>query len=633
MMAFAAAAALMAAVATAPPTSSPDSLVGPGEEVPYVGQEPLLCGGASLAMVLRFWGETGVYAEDFEPLVREEDGGIRTTDLAAAVEARGYTAFVDPGRPETVFDALAAGMPVVVLLDRGEPTLHYVVLVQADGSEVWFHDPAVGPMRSISRAELVEQWSASGGWALVPVPREHAGTHVDSADRDAGPRGPAPPPVSDVSDLTERALASLNAGRFDDAKRLARRMVASGGEDARVGHRVLATALYLSGQPDRALAEWNVLGEPLVDLVTIHGSRASRHDVLMARTGLEPGDVLTSSDLELARRRLEEEPSLDATRVGYRPNPDGTVQVHAYVVDRALVPSVPSLGVEAVRGLVNEEVRLDGGPFMGSADRWALRGGWSSERSFAGGSVRTPVRAIPGIVTLSLDWARERYGVSSDAGSVVSEARLRAGVGLHEWVGAHTRVGGSLGLERWRSDGHVGSVSLDWLRKGDLVRSSARLDGWAGGGRAYARGGVDLALRVPTWDHQEARWMLGATATTSGAPRLVWPGAGTGRIRSALLRAYPLSDGGVVSGAGFGPRLVHGTVEYRVSSLLGPIRYGAGLFADAAYLPGGDSSGTSRTLGDVGVQIFADPGGSEAAVSLARGAHGWVLSARVTEAW
>jgi hypothetical protein len=200
-------------------------------------------------------------------------------------------------------------------------------------------------------------------------------------------------------------------------------------------------------------------------------------------------------------------------------------------------------------------------------------------------------------------------------------------------VGAYTRLGGTLGLERWRSGGHVGSLSLEWLRKGDLVRSTARLDGWAGDGRAYGRAGVELDLRVPTWAHQEARWVLGATATTSGAPRLVWPGAGTGRIRSALLRGYPLSDDGVVSGAGFGPRLIHGSVEYRVSSLLGPIRYGAGLFADAAYLPGSEATGAYGALADGGLQIFVDPGGTEAAVSVAWGANGWVLSTRVSEDW
>ncbi len=38
-------------------------------DVPYVPQSGALCGGAALAMVLRYWGESGVLAEDFTALV------------------------------------------------------------------------------------------------------------------------------------------------------------------------------------------------------------------------------------------------------------------------------------------------------------------------------------------------------------------------------------------------------------------------------------------------------------------------------------------------------------------------------------------------------------------------------------
>ena len=41
-------------------------------EVPYLPQSVLLCGGAALAMVERWWGRRGVYAEDFAGLVRPE---------------------------------------------------------------------------------------------------------------------------------------------------------------------------------------------------------------------------------------------------------------------------------------------------------------------------------------------------------------------------------------------------------------------------------------------------------------------------------------------------------------------------------------------------------------------------------
>lgn len=628
-------AAALTTLGAASPTSPPDSLAGPGVEVPYVGQDPLLCGGAALAMVFRFWGETGVYADDFRALVHESEGGIRTTDLAAAADRRGYEVLVThgaDGAAEEVFGALEVGAPAILLLDSNLPTLHYVVLVQADGHDVWVHDPAVGPMRRMSREELRHRWGASGHWALVVVPERKGSGEGGASERRSDEAG-----TGVAEDPADEAIARLRAGRYDEAARRARRMVALGGEQARTGRRILATSYYLSGETDRALEEWNVLGEPDVDLVNIHGGVASRHDVLVRRTGIDTGDRLTPTSLALARRRLEEEPSLLASRVEYRPNRDGTVQVHAYVVERHTLPTPPRLGVEAVRGLVSREAGLDAGPLIGSADRWRLEGGWSPEHSFVGGSVRAVAPPVPGVVRVGLEWTRERYaiesGPSGSEGTVASEARLRGSVGLREWIDANTRVGAALGLERWRTGARFASATVEWLRENRTLRTSATVDGWLGSGSGYWRATAGLEARVASGEHQSWRARLGAVTTSDGAPRMVWPGAGTGRIRSALLRGYPLAEGDVIDGPAFGPHLVHASLEYRLASRFGPFRYGTGLFTDAAYLPAAPPAAGSAPLTDVGLELFVDPGGSEAALSLARGSRGWVLSARVTESW
>src|SRR6267142_130590 len=46
-------------------------------DVPYVPQSEALCGGAALAMVLRYWGEPRVRAEDFGRLIAPGEQGIR----------------------------------------------------------------------------------------------------------------------------------------------------------------------------------------------------------------------------------------------------------------------------------------------------------------------------------------------------------------------------------------------------------------------------------------------------------------------------------------------------------------------------------------------------------------------------
>ncbi|HMF59852.1 MAG TPA: hypothetical protein VK595_05755, partial [Vicinamibacterales bacterium] len=56
--------------------------------VPYLPQSEALCGGAAIAMVMRYFGATNVYAETFSDLVDSAAGGIRGQDLLNALEAR-----------------------------------------------------------------------------------------------------------------------------------------------------------------------------------------------------------------------------------------------------------------------------------------------------------------------------------------------------------------------------------------------------------------------------------------------------------------------------------------------------------------------------------------------------------------
>jgi len=61
-------------------------------DVPYLPQSEALCGGAAIAMVMRFFGVTNVYAETFSSLVDRTAGGIRGEDLLSALRARGWQA-------------------------------------------------------------------------------------------------------------------------------------------------------------------------------------------------------------------------------------------------------------------------------------------------------------------------------------------------------------------------------------------------------------------------------------------------------------------------------------------------------------------------------------------------------------
>ena len=138
--------------------------------VPYLAQTQLLCGGAALAMVERWWGRRGVFAEDFAALVRPALGGIRTTDLVAAARSRGWDARETERTVEAVQGSLRAGVPVIALIEVARDRFHFVVLLAWEGGQVSYHDPAEGPNRTASEAQFLARWTAARRWALAVRP-------------------------------------------------------------------------------------------------------------------------------------------------------------------------------------------------------------------------------------------------------------------------------------------------------------------------------------------------------------------------------------------------------------------------------------------------------------------------------
>src|SRR5262245_16101093 len=123
-------------------------------DVPFISQSELLCGGAAAAMVLRYWGERGIDATAFEPLVDRRAGGIRTNALIDDLRGRGWSATGLEGRSDTLARELDAGRPPVVLIEDRPGTFHYIVVVGLTPRAVVFHDPARTPFRVVSRDEF-----------------------------------------------------------------------------------------------------------------------------------------------------------------------------------------------------------------------------------------------------------------------------------------------------------------------------------------------------------------------------------------------------------------------------------------------------------------------------------------------
>lgn len=615
-------------------------------------------------MVERYWGARHVGGEDYAHLVLEDLGGIRASDLRDELERRGYRTRALTGDPSGALDALREGVPPILLLTGGNPALHYVVLVHADSSHVRIHDPNFGPSRRLSRDELMARWRGSGYLALLAVPAGADEETPTSAARRTPPREAAPTteatpttesaPTAGAAAPTEAttpgappppaldsAMTLLRGGAHSRARKVATPLLDHPAA-AGAAHRLLATSYFLSGRDLRALDHWNALAEPRVDLVEIRGTRHVRYHVMADRIGIRAREILTSHDLRMARRRLDAVPSLASSRIDYQPLADGTVEVQASVFEASRWPGPLTLGARGLGAFVDRRASVEVGPLFSAGDRWAAAGAWNPAQKLASASMATASRDLPGIVRLSLDWRRERHaGVA--AGSVVREERLRAGLRLDEWVLPSVQVGVGGAMERW-TDGstvtgsgpdpgtRLGSavVSLTWAPVNDL-RLSATGERWWGASAAYGRGDLTLSTRAEVGSSSEVVATMGASAASAGAPRMVWPGAGTGEMREALLRGHPLDADGIIAGEGLGRRLLHGTVEYRLFRGLGPLRGGLSLFLDGARVAHGLEGPSPRTYVDPGAGLFLDTGDREVRLDVARGDGRWVLSARVAE--
>src|SRR5687768_4222604 len=143
-------------------------------DVPYVTQTPELCGGAAIAMVLRYWGERQVFPEDFASLVIPSERGIPTGSLVTAVRDRNWLATVMSADPDDARSRIQAaidrGQPLIALIEVSPRTFHYVVIAGATEKEIVVHDPARSPFRVLPWADFDRAWAAAGRWMMLVLP-------------------------------------------------------------------------------------------------------------------------------------------------------------------------------------------------------------------------------------------------------------------------------------------------------------------------------------------------------------------------------------------------------------------------------------------------------------------------------
>lgn len=590
-------------------------------DVPYLSQSPLLCGGAAIAMVERWWGRRGVYAEDFASLVRPASGGILTTDLVSATRARGWSTEVLRGTPELVRRSLRDDVPVVALIQVAPERYHYVVVLGWNDGYVVFHDPATAPYTRLDEESFLARWAAADGWALVvrpspvvPVTASEDGTAADpvpsampcapwldlaldaaaagrleEASRLLAQAGQACPTEPLV--LRETAGVRFKQGRDAEVIRLASEYLALAPDDE-YAWQLLATSRYRAGDRDGALRAWNQVGQPTVDLVRIDGVSKIRFREIAGAISAPPGTLLTPSRLALARRRLSDMPALRLSAVAYQPVPGGLVEVRASVVERPLVESAWRVAAAgAVTAVAQNEVSLEVATPTGGGEMWTGSWRWEPARPRRALRLELPVNpGLQGVLTIEGAWEQFRFALDTAGPPIFEEDRRSAIVGFGGWVHTGVRPLVAFRLERWSGDRRylaslIGAEIRARENRFELTATTeyavalsdhpSYTTGWA-----RAAWASSLGLDRAAWSAR-----LGFDWAGRHAPFGTWPLAGKDVSWALPLRAHSLTTGGALAGRSAGRAITSaGLAADRPLLRKGPLVFGVGLFLDAAQI-------------------------------------------------
>ena len=572
---------LLISLVLADPAGSTPAGGGATLQVPYLPQTEALCGGAAAAMLFRYWGDRHADVQQFEPLVDHSAGGIADIALERAIRERSWTVARVDGTVAAIRSHLAAGQPLMLLIEVRPQRYHYVVAVGADDEAVLVHDPAWGPSRRFTLAQLERAWQPTGYWALLvlPDPARRRLSDAPPSDPPSAPpsRTDAPAAIESASaTLTDcdrlidaaldelgtrgldaadqllgavrsrcpqssRPLAELAAVRFSqhrapEAVTLAEQAVRLNRADTYAWD-VLGSSRFIADDPGGALQAWNQVGKPRLDLVHIEGLHRTRYALVAAALQLTPNTLLTEPDYRRAGRRLQQLPDRLASRIGYRPAADGYAVVDVAIVERPARPvGAFQWGAAGARALIDREltVAVPGG--TGQGEVWSGSWRWWRDRPrLAFGFAAPRTGRLPGVWQAEGSWEAQTYAVNGAVNGAVNDAAVRdsrshAGIGLGDWITSTLRYQVAAGLDDWNRSDRAASIGATLERRlfADRLSLAASGTNWldVSGGPGFRSG--SLALQVRSSDQ-------------AGRLRRSRPGAVRGRVA--------LGTAGVVAGS------------------------------------------------------------------------------------
>lgn len=148
--------------------------------VPFIPQTAGYCGPASLAMVLRYWGEAVNQEEIGAALYLPSAKGTLNLDLEFYARRRGFRAEGFRGTLAEVKAEIDQGRPVIVFQDQGIGPLafpHFLVVIGYDDTrELILAHSGVTENRLIPYREFLWTWGKKGNWTLRVQPGDRSST-------------------------------------------------------------------------------------------------------------------------------------------------------------------------------------------------------------------------------------------------------------------------------------------------------------------------------------------------------------------------------------------------------------------------------------------------------------------------
>lgn len=149
-------------------------------DVPFVAQVGNGCGPACVSMVMKYWAaalhrDAGQNAD--EAVIRKRLNSANAKGVAAGEITRyfgshGFRAYSFEGEWSDLEHHLAKGRPLIVAVEQGSDTFHYLLIAGIDSARdvLIVNDPARRKLLELKRSSFEKAWRRCGRWTLLAVP-------------------------------------------------------------------------------------------------------------------------------------------------------------------------------------------------------------------------------------------------------------------------------------------------------------------------------------------------------------------------------------------------------------------------------------------------------------------------------